>query len=330
MRKRTGKVGKSILIIYATLAIIFFFILTLTIKDKKSKYYKEKILACEKAKEAFLIVKAYRLNHSFPIDIINDPKETGLIFHPYSIITYERTNLFLTHTSLSPNYAALFVEFLKNKGLKENDSIIIFLDGSFPAMNISLLSALNILKLKPIIFLQVSSISYGANDPNFTFLEILDTLKKAGIFDFTIEYASLGGKNDIGKGLSIKAREFIKEKIALYKIKPLIEENESLQIFKKESLLKSFGNKLIIALSYERPIGESKKIYHFNNPIKLKEEYDIKDELGKGRLFSEKRYSIFLATIFLILLLILLYLIIKYDLEYYLFKKKEEFYEGGI
>ncbi|MCS7249665.1 MAG: poly-gamma-glutamate system protein [candidate division WOR-3 bacterium] len=333
MRKRIGKVGRSVLIIYAFLAILFFFILTLTVREEKSKYYEEKVKAVKKTKEALEIIKNYRIDYGIPIDIINDPKETGLIFHPYSILTYERTNLTLSQASLSPNFSAFFIELLKDKKLKENDTIILFLDGSFPALNISLLSALEVLRIRPIIFLQVASISYGANDPNFTFLEIFKILKDNKIFDFTLEYASLGGKKDIGEGLSKEAREFIKEKINYYKIKPIIAENESLQILLKKDLLKNFNYKGIIALSYDLPFKEKDKkrfFYHFNNPFILKEEYDIKDELFKGRLFYEKRYSLFYTSLFLIILIFLLYLIIKYDLEYYLTKKKEEIYEEGI
>lgn len=333
MRKRVGKVGKSIIIIYALLAVIFFLILSLTVKEEKSKYYEEKIEAVKKAKEAMEIVKKARLNYGIPIDIINDPKETGLIFHPYSLLTYERTNLALSQASLSPNFAALFIEILKNKNLKENDTIIIFLDGSFPALNLYLLSALEILKIKPIIFLQVASISYGANDPNFTFLEILKILKDNNIFNFTCEYASLGGNNDLGEGLSQEAREFIKEKINYYNIKPIITENESLQILLRKDLLKNYYYKGIIAISYDLFFKETDKkifFYHFNNPLILKEEYEIKDELFKGRLFLEKRYSLFYTTLFLIILLVLLYIIIKYDLEFYLTGRKEEIYEEGV
>lgn len=333
MRKRIGKVGRGVLIIYALLAILFFLILTFTIREEKSKYYEDKIEAVKKTKEALEIVKKHRLNYGIPIDIINDPKETGLIFHPYSLLTYERTNLALSQASLSPNFSALFIEILKDKKLKGNDTVILFLDGSFPALNISLLSALKILKIKPIIFLQIASISFGANDPNFTFLEILNILKENKIFDFNCEYASLGGKNDLGEGLSKEAREFIKEKINYYKIKPIIAENETLQFLLKKDLLKNYNYKGIIALAYDLPFKEINKkgfFYHFNNPLRLKEEYEIKEELFKGRLFLEKRYSLFYAGLFLIILLILLYIIIKYDLEYYLTKKKEEIYEEGV
>lgn len=333
MRKRVGKVGKGVLIIYALLAIIFFLILSLTVKEEKSKYYEEKIEAVKKAKEAMKIIKNSRLNYGIPIDIINDPKESGLIFHPYSLLTYERTNLGLSQASLSPNFSALFVEILKDRRLKENDTIILLLDGSFPALNISLLSALEILKIKPIIFLQVASISYGANDPNFTFLEILKILQDNKIFNFSCEYASIGGKNDLGEGLSPEAREFIKEKINYYNIKPIIAENESLQLLLKKDLLRNYNYKGIVAISYDLLLKETDKnkfFYHFNNPISLKEEYDIKDELFKGRLFLEKRYSLFYTTFFLIILLILLYVIIRYDLEYYLTKRKEEIYEEGV
>ncbi|MEO0111047.1 MAG: poly-gamma-glutamate system protein [candidate division WOR-3 bacterium] len=333
MRKRVGKVGKSIIIIYALLAVILFLILSFTVKEEKSKYYEEKIKAVKKAKEAMEIVKKSRLNYGIPIDIINDPKESGLIFHPYSLLTYERTNLALSQASLSPNFAALFVEVLKDKKLKENDTVILFLDGSFPALNISLLSALEILKIKPIVFLQVASISYGANDPNFTFLEILKILRDNKILDFTCEYASLGGKNDLGEGLSQEAREFIKEKINYYNIKPIIAENESLQISLKRDLLKNRHYKGIIAISYDLSFKEINKktfFYHFANPLILKEEYEIKEELFRGRLFYEKRYPLFYTALFLIILLVLLYVIIKYDLEYYLTRKKEEVYEEGV
>ena len=312
MRKRIGKVNKIILLFYAFLALFFFFILTITIKDKESKYLKEKKTAVLLADSAFKIVKAYRLNNGIPLDILNDPKETGLIGVPYSIITYEEVNLDLVKASLAANYAALFVELLREKKLKEDDSLIVYLDGSFPALNISLLSAIKILKLKPIIFLSVASVAYGANLPNFTFLEIMDTLNKAKIFDFNVDYALIGGYDQMGSGLSFEAREFIKEKVSFYKIKLITKEE-------KDIILAKFKNKPLIEIAYNKI-----------NPKKWKEEYEIKEELFKGRLFYEKRYSLFLTVCFLAILLIVLYLIIKYDLEYYLLKKKQEIYKEGV
>jgi poly-gamma-glutamate system protein len=312
MRKRVGKVNKFILLFYALLAIFFFFILTITVKEKAGKYLPLKKAAVLLADSAFKIVKAYRLNNGIPIDILNDPSETGLIGVPYSLITYEEVNLDLVKASLPANYAALFVELLKERRLKANDSLIVYFDGSFPALNISLLSAIKILKIKPIIFLSVASVAYGANLPNFTFLEILDTLNKAKIFDFYVDYALIGGYDEMGSGLSLAAREFIKEKVSFYKIK-LITKEEKAAFFAK------FKNKAFLEIAYNKI-----------NPKRWQAEYEIKEELFKGRLFYEKRYSLFLTVCFLAILLIFLYLIIKYDLEYYLFGKREEIYKEGI
>lgn len=78
-----------------------------------------------------------------------------------------------------------------------------------PGLNICVISALQTLKLNPIIITSVGSSNWGANDPDFTWLDMERILVDAGIFKFKSIAASIGGGLDRGRGLSPEGRDLI-------------------------------------------------------------------------------------------------------------------------
>ncbi len=258
MKRRTGKVGKSVLIAFALFAIFLFIIISASIRTVKSKSYEEKIKAGQVYQSAQEIIKKERLRLGLPIDPINDPNQTGLIGAQYTTITLERNDLSSVLTTTDPNFPAIFIELFKKLKLKANDTIAIGLDGSLVGANLALYSAIRVLGLKPIIITTVSSAMWGANEAQFTFLDMERICYQEKIFPFRSLYATLGGEDDLGRGFSPQGRE---ELINACR-------RNQVNLITTENLTTNIAKRVQIYLTSETESIPSEKIYQGRPRIK--------------------------------------------------------------
>ncbi len=194
----------SILVICA---IVSYIIVENTMTFSKQDYFDEKIEAVNLTKDALDYIKQYRLKNAVFIDNINDPNETGIIGQRYSQITTGSGSLPIKLSTTNPNIAAMVVQLLKNADVKEGDYVAVCMTGSFPALDIATLCAMDVLKANPIVIFSTTSSSWGANDPDFTIIDMVSFLHKASIIKLKHRYASIGGNQDIGMSLSKKGRK---------------------------------------------------------------------------------------------------------------------------
>uniref|UniRef100_A0A7C6A815 Poly-gamma-glutamate system protein n=1 Tax=candidate division WOR-3 bacterium TaxID=2052148 RepID=A0A7C6A815_UNCW3 len=364
MKLRQGKVGKSVLSAFALICIIFFIIEVGSVRRVKARFYEEKITAAQICERAFGLIKALRASLAIPIDEINDPNETGLIGHQWTLITSGRSDLQSKLTSTNPNFAALFVELLHQVGVRKGDWIAIGWTGSYPALNIALLSAVKVLELKPIIITSLSASMWGANDPRLTWLDMEDCLKGSAVGFKPSIAASLGGEDDNGQGLSLLGRAILDSIIKQKNIKKIAAANLAEQIENRLNLYwQAKGDKKIAAfVNIDRGAANLGDIHAQTNtgilvrhnskvvepsvigkmlvrkvPVinvldvnYLAEKYSLPiaptplPKLGSGKLFTEPRYSVPLAIGFIILVVVILFFVIRYDLEFYLLPKEKQ------
>lgn len=166
------------------------------------------------------------------IDPINDPFGSGMIGHRLSSITTDRGLLSEKQAAINPNIAAIFVEELSR--VKEGEKIAVGITGSNPAVNLALYAAITVMKLEPTIMVSLSSASYGANREELTWLDMEAILKEKGMLDFGASFASIGGSEDRGIGLSDFGINSLREAMSRNKV-PLIlgsslEENVELRM----------------------------------------------------------------------------------------------------
>jgi len=124
-------------------------------------------------------------------------------------VTSEAADLEAKQTTVNPNFAAVVVELLKEAGAKDGDPVAASFSGSFPALNIAACAAMATLHLKPIIISSASSSQWGANNPDFLWIDMEHFLNSKGIFPFHSVAASMGGKHDRGTELTEKGRQEI-------------------------------------------------------------------------------------------------------------------------
>jgi poly-gamma-glutamate system protein len=217
--------SKTVLSVLALLALMAFLAVEYGKEDVKLKYYDQKIEASKLAKEATDYLKESRMHKGVFVDVVNDPNETALIGQDITPITTDRGYIEAKLTATNPNFAAVVVDMLKDAELEKNDVVAVAFTGSFPGLNVAVHSALQTLKLKPIIISSVGASNWGANDPFYTWLDMERVLFNAGIFKNKSIAASIGGGLDRGRGLSPEGRQLIIDAISRNKVEFINEEH---------------------------------------------------------------------------------------------------------
>ena len=225
--------SKTVLSVLALLALMAFLAVEYGKENVKLKWYDQKIEASKLAKEATEYLKEFRMHKSVFIDIVNDPNETALIGQDITPITTDRGYIEAKLTATNPNFAAVVVDMLEEAELKKNDVVAVAFTGSFPGLNVAVHSAVQTLKLKPIIITSVGASNWGANDPYYTWLDMERVLFNAGIFKYKSVAASIGGGLDRGRGLSPEGRQLITDAIARNKVEFINEEHLESSIQKR-------------------------------------------------------------------------------------------------
>ncbi|MCB0823062.1 MAG: poly-gamma-glutamate system protein [Bacteroidales bacterium] len=197
----------------SVLALLAFLAVENSKVDVRQKWYREKLEAATLSAEAANSIKQYRLNKGIFVDEVNDPNQTALIGQEYTLITTDRGYIDSKLATTNPNFAAMIVQLLKEAGVEKGDQVAVAFTGSFPALNISVMAALETLQIKPVIITSVGASNFGANDPYFTWLDMESYLYDAGVFHNKSVAASIGGGFDLGRGLSPEGRNLIENAI---------------------------------------------------------------------------------------------------------------------
>jgi poly-gamma-glutamate system protein len=199
--------------ILAILSILSYLLVENTMSFVKEDYFDLKIKAAKHTKKALQHLKDVQYKNVVFVDNLNDPNETGLIGQKYSHITTGSGSLPIKLSTTNPNMSALIIQLLKDANVSANDNVAVCLTGSYPAVDIATLVAIEEIGANPIVIASTTSSSWGANNTDFTILDMISALQKANILMFKYQYASIGGNQDIGMSLSNKGRELIHEAI---------------------------------------------------------------------------------------------------------------------
>jgi len=218
---RPKRVSRSILILISVLSLVSLVAVESFRVKKPQPYYKEKLAASRLAREAMNIVKLEREKRGIPIDHDADPALTGLIGSLMTPTTSNTGYLAAKQVSVNPNFAAVMVQMLKKAGVRSGDVVAVGSSGSFPALNICTYAAIKTLGLKPIIITSAASSQWGANAPNFLWVDMEKVLEEKGIFPYRSVAASIGGIEDRGLGLSQDGRSKLLSAIERNKLRLL-------------------------------------------------------------------------------------------------------------
>lgn len=197
--------------------------LTAKIFFREASAVKIMLSAAEQMQTALHYLRLCREKKGLSFDLAIDPNRTGLIGLRNSILTTTIGQLEAKRTTTNPDFAGLIAYLLKKAGVKENEVIAIGASSSFPALIIASLAAAKALKLTPLYIVSLAASQWGANDPNFTWLDMQDCLEKAAWLPSKPVAVSLGGVRDIGLGLTYEAKEFLLREIERRKLNLIYE-----------------------------------------------------------------------------------------------------------
>ncbi len=206
---RPRGVSRTALVLIAVLSLVSMTAVEYYRVKKQQPYYKEKMSASRLARKAMDALKVAREKQKIAIDRDADPALTGLIGALITPTTSNSGSLAAKQISVNPNFAAVLVQMLKKIGLRTGDVVAVGCSGSFPAMNVCTYAAIKTLGLRPIIISSTAASQWGANYPDFLWIDMERILYEQNIFRFRSAAASVGGVEDRGLGLSPDGRKMI-------------------------------------------------------------------------------------------------------------------------
>ena len=131
----------------------------------------------------------------------------------YTFITTTLAPQTAKKLSSHPDFAAVVVQWLREAGVGSGKRVAVNFSGSFPALNIAVLSAIYAVGAEPVIVSSVGASTWGATDPGYTWLDMEKELQQAGLWNWRSAAASLGGVWDRGGGLTTEGKDMAKEAI---------------------------------------------------------------------------------------------------------------------
>ena len=194
------------LVITAIMFIGLYYWVETSIETIETADVELKLQAAQLMADALEVLQTYRLPGVTNDNIteIIDPLRYTMLGEKYSPITTDEGRITDKITVLNPNFAAVMAGYLIELKLNKGDTIAVMLSGSMPGANIAALTAIHILNLHPVIITSVGASWWGANHPDFTWLDMERVLYDEGIFPFKSTAASTGGSDDQG-GLRISS-----------------------------------------------------------------------------------------------------------------------------
>lgn len=187
-----GVKGLALLLLANTLLLIFFFH---TVEYKTSRHYEEKVAAVNTALMAQKIVGPW------------------LEGEEYTPITTTLGSAEVKRLAMHPDFAAVVVDLLCEAGVQGGDTVAVNMSASFPALNIAVLSAIKAVDANPVIVSSVGASTWGANRPDYTWLDMEITLVENGLWPWRSEAASFGGIGDSGGDLTPEGIALMQEAI---------------------------------------------------------------------------------------------------------------------
>lgn len=157
--------------------------------------------AVERTERSFSIIRDEKLRRG-----LLDYTDAARMKYPLLGIEFsEMTTTLGSHeakiASSNPEFAALVVRTLIDHGVDSTKTVGLTLSGSFPALGISVLCALEELGITPMIISSLGASTYGANEPGMSWADIEQVLVSHHILTHRSLVMTPGADSDSGGGL---------------------------------------------------------------------------------------------------------------------------------
>jgi poly-gamma-glutamate system protein len=202
-----------VLVIIALFAVAGAFSVETFRVEKRQPHFKEKLTAARLTEKMFDAVKEEREKRRIRIDPVSDPAKSGLVGVLLSNTTTNPGHLPAKQTSINPNFGAVMVHLLKRVDVEEGDVVAVGLSGSFPAINLAVMAAIQTLAARGVIITSVGASQWGANNPAMLWPDIESTMRQRKLYLSASSAYSLGGIEDKALGLSARGKGALEKAI---------------------------------------------------------------------------------------------------------------------
>ena len=193
--------------------IVFKFFPGAILKSEAASYCGEMLRAAENMNNAIQDLRKCRSEKGLVTDTTADPNATGLIGLETSPLTTSLGDLEAKRTSANPIFAALLVHLFRQAGVERGDAVAVGASGSFPSLAIATLAAAEAVQVRLVLIGSLGASQWGANDPEFSWLDIQDCLLSSGFMKEKPAALSLGGEEDTGLDLDPGLRDSLVRRI---------------------------------------------------------------------------------------------------------------------
>lgn len=224
---RSQKISSRALVMLAVLSLLT--IVAIELSKKENSVQKRELMtsAAYQAEAAFESLHCRRVEMGHKMLADQDPADTGMLGPSMSLVTTLPGHLDAKQTSVNPNFAAVVVKHLTDVGAQPGDHVAIGCTGSFPALNIAVITAVESMKLRPVLISSAASSQFGANHPELMWPDIERSLFEEGIIRTRSLATSRGGFNDKAAGMTSETKKLIDA--ALERSGTRVLESDSLQ-----------------------------------------------------------------------------------------------------
>ncbi|MBE6973299.1 MAG: poly-gamma-glutamate system protein [Ruminococcaceae bacterium] len=211
MRKKENTVLRLMAAVLALLTLSAF----LTYQSatlSKNEYYEIQVEAAGRLERYFAAVRGYREELGIPLSE-DDIHKTGMIGLPYTGITTTSGALEAKRTAAWPDMAALCVRMLFEAGVRPGDTVGAGFSGSFPGMNLAVVAACESMNVELVCICSVGASTYGANNPELTFPEMMYRLNQSGLVHTQSAAVTMGGHQDVGSDMDQELADQIRQRL---------------------------------------------------------------------------------------------------------------------
>ncbi len=319
-------------------AIVSFIMLYTSRETVESAHYSQMLTIAERVERAYKAIQLEKAAIALP-----DNHYSGMIGAEFTGITTTLGAYEAKTTATNPNFSSIIYRYVEDMQLKRGDTVALNFSGSFPALNLQAVITLEAMGLKPVIITSFGASTFGATDPEMTYVDMEYLLYQKRLIGSRSSLVSPGGDCDLGINMESEALATICERLEGYGYTvytaPSAEENlkKRLGVYGDAVALINIGGNAVSGIEtypgvygllendtpgdYSGVIGaflsQGKPVLHLLNikEIALKNNLPIDPEtivLGKGGAFTEVVYSLF-WLIALLASLVLLIVRMGYD-----------------
>ena len=244
---RPSRIPGRVLLLLLLAALAALLVVESSKQSRTGEYYDEMLQASRLMKRGIETIRPIRAR-VHPIDPQLDPLRSGLIGIASSPVTSNSGHLMAKRATINPNWAAVVVRMLSDAGVAPGDKVAVAVSGSFPALNLAVYSAVEVMELDAVIIASGSASQWGANIPRMLWLDMARELREAGVFDVREAAASLGAEEDRGIGLPEEGITSIRATIERAGVPLLFAENREASVSERMAIYREGSPKPIKAL----------------------------------------------------------------------------------